>query len=102
MTLKVKPGTTDAVEFKGWSSKKTVVLKDDSKTAYDLLDVTSKGKEDATSIGPGKQMQVQLIFKPLAKKVKYLRLELPTSPFGGKRTLKIRSPRNPSGERGEA
>ena len=96
MTLKVKMGTTEAIPFKGWSSKKPV-LKDDAKNAYDLLDQTPRVNDDATTIGAGKPIHVQLVFKPMAKKAKYLRLELPTSPFGGKRMLKIQIPKDAIG-----
>ena len=92
-TLKVKLGTTKEVEYQGWteSTRKDISLKDDSKKKVPLLDIV-EAKSDVKAIGPGKPVQLQLIFAAPPKKVKYLRLELPASAIKGEGMLKFQIP----------
>lgn len=92
-TMKVKLGTTKEIEYLGWteSARKDISLKDDSKKKLALLDIVAV-TSDAKTIGPGKKVQVQLIFATPPKKAKYLRLELPSSAFKGEGMLKFQIP----------
>lgn len=81
-----------AVDFKGWggAAGKSVSLKDDSKEACKFLGVSEP--KDTKSIDPEKRIQVELIFAPPAKKVKYLHLELPSAAAGGDKMMKFTIP----------
>ncbi len=94
VNLNLKEGAQDAVEFESWaetSLKRNVVLKDDANTMYQLLDMVNV-KGNGKTIAPQKGLQVRLLFKPPARKVKYLRLELPASAFGGEGMLRFEVP----------
>jgi hypothetical protein len=94
VNLNLKEGAQEAVEFKSWaetSVKRNVVLKDDLNAMYQLLDMVSV-KGDGKTIAQHKGLQVRLLFRPPTKRVKYLRLELPASAFGGEGMLKFEVP----------
>jgi len=84
--LYLKAGETKPVELARWDSdslKKKVLLKDDDKKSYALLEQVV----DSESVGNGKTLTdqwtiVDLVFQaPTSKKLKFLHLALPSSAF---------------------
>lgn len=78
----VKLGKSDTFKYKAWDdeTKKLVSLKDDTDTKLPLLGVIDE--KDATVVGPGKPINIKLVFTAPVGKVKHVRLEMPGEPIG--------------------
>ena len=86
----LKLGVEDAVDYAGWgeSELKNISLKDDTKRAYKLLDLSVEPK-DRKAVERGKPVTARLVFEPPLNKAKYVRLEMPATAIGEQGMLKF-------------